>query len=38
VKDLREAGYEKKKQPWTEEEDGKLLMLVSKKLKWIQIA
>ena len=38
AKDLREAGYEKKKQAWTEEQDAKLLMLVSKKLRWIQIA
>ena len=38
VKDLRDAGYEKKKQPWSEEEDCKLVSLVNKKLKWIQIA
>lgn len=38
AKDLREAGYEKKKQPWTEEEDRKLLALVAKKLRWMHIA
>lgn len=38
AKDLREAGYEKKKQAWTEEEDCKLLSLVAKKLRWMRIA
>ncbi len=38
AKDLREAGYEKKKQPWSEEEDRKLLTLVGKRLRWLQIA
>ena len=38
IKDLREAGYEKKKQPWTEDEDSKLMSLIGRKLKWMQIA
>ena len=35
---MREAGYEKKKQPWTEDEDSKLMSLIGRKLKWMQIA
>jgi hypothetical protein len=38
AKDLIVAGYEKKKQSWSDEEDRKLLRLAGMRLRWIQIA
>jgi hypothetical protein len=38
MRDLKEAGYEKKKQPWSAEEDARLMVLAARDLRWTQIA